>query len=922
MLPFGGIRIPHAQSEAQAPCHAEYQGPGGRNAPSVRLRFVSPRWPFVGRREELEFIGEAMPTGPGIVLAGAPGIGKTRLAYEAVQAADPDRFAVRRAAATAATAPIPFGALAPLLPVDLPAAPDRPNLLRFAADAMLSGAGGRRLVLSVDDAHLLDETSAALVYQLAQSGRSFVLASVRSGEVAPAPVTALWKEDLTPRLEVQALSQQETRDVIGAALGGEVDGATSRRLWQATRGNMLLLRELVDAGREGGALTEVRGVWRWDGPWVVAPRLSELIAERVGRLDETRQYVLELTAYGEPIGADLLAGLTDARTLVDLEAKALLWTEQSGNRTEVRLAHPLYGEVLRARCPYLRARTICRTLADAVQRAGARRKDDWLRIAGWRMDAAAPVEPDLLVQAARRAFAVLDLPLAERLARKALDEGGGADAGEVLWRVLFLAQRSDEAEKVMASMADLPMSDAQRGENAFGMAYILFWGLDRVDEAFTVLSRVRASIDDPFWHGEIDLLESVFLTLLGDTRAAADGLAALVARPLLSPRTHAQTLVLRGMLLCHTGRLAEAIDIMDRAAEPIAQWAHEVPWVAETRWAFRTYALVFDGRLVEAETEAAAFYAHATETGWELPLRLSCALQAHIARLRGRVRTAARWARESRRQYGRAPLSFFHTFAIGELAHDEALAGGAESAAAAAATLAEADQRPARGEALLQPWVELARSAVAAAGGKRAEAIELAAAAAEFARGQQAVPFEAFARHDVVRLSTARTPALIAAADRLAVLATSTDSGLVGVLASHAAAVVRGDAEDLERAAVSLAGMGADLLAAEAFARAATVHHHDGRMASARRLRSQVAVLLDRCEGATTPVVTDLKAPQLTTRERDIARLAVEGLSNQQIAERLVISKRTVDNHLHQIYGKLGIGGRADLAALLFPDDS
>jgi DNA-binding CsgD family transcriptional regulator len=86
-------------------------------------------------------------------------------------------------------------------------------------------------------------------------------------------------------------------------------------------------------------------------------------------------------------------------------------------------------------------------------------------------------------------------------------------------------------------------------------------------------------------------------------------------------------------------------------------------------------------------------------------------------------------------------------------------------------------------------------------------------------------------------------------------------------------------------------------------------------------LRTQVALLLDRCEGATTPVVTDLKAPQLTARERDIARLAVEGLSNQQIAERLVISKRTVDNHLHQIYGKLGIGGRADLAALLLPDN-
>lgn len=872
----------------------------------------------MGRHEELELIAEAMLTRPGIVLAGAPGIGKTRLAYEAVEAADTGRFVIRRAAATTATAPIPFGALAPLLPVDLPAAPDRPNLLRFAADAMLAGTEGRRLLLSIDDAQLLDETSAALVYQLAQSGRAFVLACLRSGERAPGSITALWKEDLTPRLEVQALSEHETRDVLVAALGGEVDGATSRRLWQATRGNMLLLRELVDAGRAGGALTEVKGVWRWDGPWLVAPRLGELIAERVGRLDPAQQHVLELAAYGEPIGADLLAGLTDARTLVDLEAKGLLWTERSGDRAEVRLAHPLYGEMLRDRCPYLRARTIRRTLADAVQQTGARRKDDWLRIAGWRMDAAAPIEPDVLVAAARRAFAVLDLPLAERLARKALEEGGGAAAGEVLWRALFLDQRSDEAEKVMTSLADLPMPDAQRGEIAFGTAYILFWGQDRIDDAFAVLRRARADIAEPFWHDEIDLLENVFWTLLGDTRRAAEGLAELFARPQLSPRTHAQALVLRGMVLCHTGRVTEAIDILDRAAEPISRWVHEVPWVAETRRAFRTYALIFDGRLLEAESEAAAFYAHALESGWEFPVRLSCALQAHIARLRGRVLTAARWAREARRQYGRQPLSFFYNFVIGELAHDEALAGAAVTAAA---TLAEADRRPLRGEALLQPWIELARPAVAAAGGNRAEAIELAGAAAGFARGQHAVPFEALALHDVVRLSTSRTAALLAAADRLAALAAVADAGLVGVLASHAAAVVRDDAEDLERTALSLIGMGADLLAAEAFARAATIYQDEGRTASARRLRTQVALLVDRCEGATTPVVTDLKAPQLTARERDIARLAVEGLSNQQIAERLVIAKRTVDNHLHQIYGKLGISGRADLAALLFPDD-
>ena len=40
-----------------------------------------------------------------------------------------------------------------------------------------------------------------------------------------------------------------------------------------------------------------------------------------------------------------------------------------------------------------------------------------------------------------------------------------------------------------------------------------------------------------------------------------------------------------------------------------------------------------------------------------------------------------------------------------------------------------------------------------------------------------------------------------------------------------------------------------------------------------------------------------------------------DGLSNRQIAERLVISKRTVDAHIEHIYGKLGLSSRVQLAS-------
>lgn len=59
---------------------------------------------------------------------------------------------------------------------------------------------------------------------------------------------------------------------------------------------------------------------------------------------------------------------------------------------------------------------------------------------------------------------------------------------------------------------------------------------------------------------------------------------------------------------------------------------------------------------------------------------------------------------------------------------------------------------------------------------------------------------------------------------------------------------------------------------------------------------------------------------RLTRREREIAGLLREGLANKEIAARLGITARTVKNHLHHIYDKLGLHSRGEVAALLFND--
>ena len=59
---------------------------------------------------------------------------------------------------------------------------------------------------------------------------------------------------------------------------------------------------------------------------------------------------------------------------------------------------------------------------------------------------------------------------------------------------------------------------------------------------------------------------------------------------------------------------------------------------------------------------------------------------------------------------------------------------------------------------------------------------------------------------------------------------------------------------------------------------------------------------------------------KLTPREREVAVLAAQGLSNARIADTLRIAHSTVANHLNHVFHKLGVGSRHDLKYLLTQD--
>jgi DNA-binding NarL/FixJ family response regulator len=153
---------------------------------------------------------------------------------------------------------------------------------------------------------------------------------------------------------------------------------------------------------------------------------------------------------------------------------------------------------------------------------------------------------------------------------------------------------------------------------------------------------------------------------------------------------------------------------------------------------------------------------------------------------------------------------------------------------------------------------------------------------------------------------------------RLRALASVVDGPVVPLYAAHAAALCMQNGESLNSIASSFESLGATLLAAEAATEAAVAYRSAGREEAARASAIRASALADQCEGARTPALLLLdQPPRLTPREREIAGLVAAGWSNRAIADQLVVSVRTVANHLQHVYDKLGVRSRREVGPLI-----
>ncbi|GAA3870571.1 helix-turn-helix transcriptional regulator [Streptomyces lacrimifluminis] len=312
-------------------------------------------WPFTGRDDELELLRRPIAAERhGVVVTGPAGHGKTRLVTEAVRGTD-----CAKVSGTPETRGIPFAAFAHLLP-------ERVSLHR--AVQLLSDVR----TLLVDDAHLLDDSSAALVHQLGVHGRTRLLVVATDGAPAPGAVARLWTGEVLPRLALEPLPREATAHLVAAGAGGPVEPLTARRLHHLCQGDLRLLRDLVGAVRARGELTLEAGELMWRGPVPVTAAIRERAGRSLNRACAEERDVLERLAFSEPLPLDLADLNLDLGTLERLEADGLIRLDA---HSEVRLAHPLHGPVLRADAGQLRARRLSRTPAECASALDAERAE-------------------------------------------------------------------------------------------------------------------------------------------------------------------------------------------------------------------------------------------------------------------------------------------------------------------------------------------------------------------------------------------------------------------------------------------------------------------------------------------------------------------------------------------------------------------
>lgn len=882
---------------------------------------------FVGRTDEVARVVDAIVRDRGAVVAGRRGLGRTRLLAEAVGRLEQRGWRPVSLAGTRELGDVRFGAFASLLPLD----DAGEDIDRFTAIATALQRRGDRVVLAIDDAHLLDDRSIAVLRHVVDRGGVAVLLSVCADEPVSEAIATLWESSRFERVELHPLDHFEIGGLLQQVSPLPFHPGAIRWVWSMSGGNPRLAREIVVGGLEGGGFTERDGLWVQTSSAAIAnPRIRALVAGDLdGLADEDRRAVEQLA----------FAGILEQRRFEDLagwdvverlERRGLLRSVDIGRRRVVELARRLLGEVVLADMGRASLRRVGTTLCDSVAAGPQRRASDRVRLAAWRFRMGESVEHDELLAAATHHLQRTDVPLelweqpvsgagltlAAQLEPRLAAAMAAAvfDASPTLARALYLScleaglDDGDDEADLAGTVDRLAASEAGRVGVIRADETLAVAGRVDVPTAVQKLIEIEARTTSPTVAREARAYRAAVLVLSTEDIAAGMALADEVAADGgADPVLRTSAALTAATALMESGRADDGLVALDELPARVGRVADPVAFGMQI--VARVVLLGIAGRLAEAVTLANTAVELCVGLGDHHAAGAFLAARSSLALEAGRIADARADAEAALQQL--LPLEQFDMQRL-------AAALGARACASlgdrpgAAAFLDRIDATPPlrfmsrADEARARVWCE-------AAAGRTEAAVARLEGGLAWLESHGQLSRLLMLLHDFARLDVAQL-----ARKRVESVAPRVQSTYAAPILDHVVGLADRDPERVEAAATRFGELGTSLWEAEAWAQAARLHERGRARTRAARSFEAARRAIERCQGAATPALAGVvdSPAGLSRREREVGMLAAGGLADKEIAARLGVSVRTVETHLSSAYAKLGVEGRFGLTEI------
>lgn len=825
-----------------------------------------------------------------MVITAPAGAGKTRLARELARTAPTPPLWWQASSAVAA---VPFGVLADV--VDL-GAEDPSSAYRRIAER-IAEAGG---VVVVDDAPHLDARSADVLQRLSDADLVTVVATARSGVAVPAWLEWLWLGERTRHLTVEPLDGPATSALVEAVLGPTEPSqhqAIAAALAQRTGGNALFLREL---------LADLKHQLDRGGPLEIdaaaPPHLMRVLESRQRSAGDDVIGALQDVSVLGSLSLGLVVQRRGPDALAAAEHAAFV-TVEGTDHAIVRPAHPLQAEAALGALTTGERRRRIAEIARAVLASDRSRSSERLAATTALVDIGAAVPTDVLVEAARAAFAALDHELASRLAAAAVAAGDPFEAKVVLGAAHSGAGRPDAAELALRDALASATDDDQRARSAGRLSVHLVAHDHRIDEAAALLEQVSAEVQDPAARAFLAADRAKLASIRGDLASVATAVADDA-----DDLTVLNSAIVGAYAQAMAGDAAACRATIE-AALPLAD-AHRavLPWSAELIRFSGPFAALLEAGPVASLDEATAGLT-AAQTGVEATVGTWRFLRGFAATVAGRLDDASSALHLADGELDGHDLIGARALAVATHAWVAAQHGDADQARLLldrSVDAAMVDGRVRIQVAVADAWCDVREA------GRATDAVvtKVLQAAFDAAEGGQLLT-TVIVLDELTRLG-APDQALV---PLRRIARTAPSSWLVSFVLDRATATAAGAVPALERLARRAEGRW-PLAVAELHAtrhRLATARGDEVAAARAAFDARRAAALL----GDRVPWPLAAVPSPLTAREDEVARAVAAGVTNRAVAEAAGVSVRTVENQLQSTYRKLGLAGRKDLADLM-----